>query len=71
MEGMKKGGGRRRGIVYYVKTISTIKITVGGLDNPRVNLGGFVMEDSILELFIFMPAFSPCIFRFDDSIFSI
>lgn len=26
--------------LYYVKTISTIKITVGGLDNPRVNLGG-------------------------------
>lgn len=36
----KKDGERRRGIVYYVKTISTIKITVGDLDNPRVNLGG-------------------------------
>lgn len=56
---------------HRVKTISTIKITVGGLDNPRVNLEGFVMEDSILDesLFIFMPAFSPCFFRFDDSIF--
>lgn len=40
-KGTRKGAKRRRKQrVLYVKTISTIKITVGVLDNPRVNLEG-------------------------------
>ena len=36
-KGTRKGAKQR---VLYVKTISTIKITAGDLDNPRVNLEG-------------------------------